>query len=298
MSSNPAIQPPLFHMDQVVNVASVPKLSPFRYAGGKTWLVPRIRQWLASQPTRPLEIIEPFAGGGIVSLTAVFENLVERALMVELDEQVGSVWSAILGGDAEWLAERIASFDVTPESVAATLAETGGPAREKAFRTILRNRVNRGGILAPGAGLIKYGEEGKGLKSRWYPETLKKRILAIGEHRDRIRFVQGDGLQVLKENAQRTNVVYFIDPPYTASTKGAGRRLYSHSEIDHEALFTLAGTLRGDFLMTYDQSPEVENLAQIHGFDMLRAPMKNTHHATIDELLVGRGLSWARKLGR
>jgi hypothetical protein len=31
----------------VVNVASVPKLSPFRYPGGKTWFIPYIRQWLS-----------------------------------------------------------------------------------------------------------------------------------------------------------------------------------------------------------------------------------------------------------
>lgn len=43
-----------------------------------------------------------------------------------------------------------------------------------AFQTILRNRINRGGILAPGAGRIKNGESGKGKKSRWYPDTLRR----------------------------------------------------------------------------------------------------------------------------
>ena len=33
---------------QIVNVASVPHRSPFRYPGGKTWLAPRVRQWLLS----------------------------------------------------------------------------------------------------------------------------------------------------------------------------------------------------------------------------------------------------------
>jgi DNA adenine methylase len=31
---------------KIVNVASVPQRSPFRYPGGKTWLVPRVRRWL------------------------------------------------------------------------------------------------------------------------------------------------------------------------------------------------------------------------------------------------------------
>ena len=61
----------------VVNVASVPQRSPFRYPGGKTWLVPRIRQWLTSLPTKPARFIEPFAGGAIVGLTVAFEQLAD-----------------------------------------------------------------------------------------------------------------------------------------------------------------------------------------------------------------------------
>ena len=81
----------------VINVASVPQRSPFRYPGGKTWLVPYIRSWLKSLKTRPTLFVEPFAGGGIVSLTVAAENLAERGLMVELDGQVAAVWQTILG---------------------------------------------------------------------------------------------------------------------------------------------------------------------------------------------------------
>src|SRR5881396_794504 len=72
-------------LNRVINVASVPKRSPFRYPGGKTWLVPRIRQWLLSRPVRPADLIEPFAGGAIVGLTAAFERLAEHVTLVELD---------------------------------------------------------------------------------------------------------------------------------------------------------------------------------------------------------------------
>jgi len=34
--------------------------------------------------------VEPFAGGGIISLTALFERLVDRVVMVELDEDIAS----------------------------------------------------------------------------------------------------------------------------------------------------------------------------------------------------------------
>src|SRR5436853_6244592 len=103
----------------IVHVAMVPQRSPFRYPGGKTWLVPRIREWLASLPTPPTEFIEPFVGGGIISLTVAFERLAQHVTMVELDDQIAAVWQTILNGDGQWLAERIASFDLTAESVAA-----------------------------------------------------------------------------------------------------------------------------------------------------------------------------------
>jgi hypothetical protein len=75
--------------DRVVNVASVPHRSPFRYPGGKTWLVPRVRQWLRSLPSRPASFVEPFAGGGIVGLSAVFEDLAGSSVLVELDDGIG-----------------------------------------------------------------------------------------------------------------------------------------------------------------------------------------------------------------
>jgi DNA adenine methylase len=295
----PAVQYSLFDNSQreaIVNVSSVPQRSPFRYPGGKTWLIPRIRQWLRSRPQRPAELIEPFAGGGIVSLTAAFEGLTERVRMVELDPQVAAVWQTILSGDALWLGETIANFQLTPETAFAALADSCGELRHIAFRTILKNRINRGGILAPGAGVIKHGENGKGLLSRWYPETLKRRILEIATIRDRITFEEGDGISVMCQNADRTDAVYFIDPPYTASkTKSAGSRLYLHSVLDHERLFQVTATVRGDFLMTYDNAPGVQDLAQMHNFDTLAIPMKNTHHAEMTELLIGRDLDWARQ---
>src|SRR6202007_373516 len=86
----------------IVNVASVPQRSPFRYPGGKTWLIPVVRQWLKGRAKKPNELIEPFAGGGIVGLTVAFEDLANSVTMVERDEQVSAVWETILHGGNEW----------------------------------------------------------------------------------------------------------------------------------------------------------------------------------------------------
>lgn len=285
---------PGFSLKRVINVASVTHRSPFRYPGGKTWLVPRVRLWLASLQPRPAEFIEPFAGGSIVGLTVAFDGLADHVTLVEIDEKVGAAWQAIIEkGHGKWLARQIENFDLTRAGVEELLAKEDLPLKQKAFQTIVHNRVSRGGIMAQGAGLVKHGEDGKGLSSRWYPETLAKRIRGIDRIRGRLSFVWGDGLAVITENKDRPDVVFFVDPPYTAgSGKRAGRRLYDHSELDHERLFALMQSVQGDFLMTYDNDRDVKALAERYELNTRAIAMKNTHHAKMTELLIGRDLSW------
>jgi DNA adenine methylase len=246
----------------------------------------------------PDRLIEPFAGGATVSLTAAFENLtVNGSTMIELDPTVAATWYVILNGQADWLAKRILEFDLTPENVRAQLEMQAPPLHELGFTTLLRNRVSHGGILAPGSGVLKHGEAGKGIRSRWYPKTLGQRIMDIAQMAHRIEFTCGDGMQFLHHNASRPDAVWFIDPPYTAGKNGkrAGTRLYTHYLLDHERLFSVTDTLVGDFLMTYDNAPEVQELADRHGFDTEPVSMKGTHLSDRTELLIGRDLNWARR---
>ncbi len=274
-------------MSAVVNVASVPKRSPFRYPGGKTWLVPRVRTWLASIG-RPRLFVEPFAGGAIIGLTVAFEDLADRVLLVEKDADVSAVWRSILGRSGEALSRRVETFSLSRDTVCALLARPPRGVEERAFQTLVKNRVQHGGIMAPGASLMKNGENGKGITSRWYPQTIARRIRDIAARRKRIGFLQSDALDVISSYAPASHVVFFIDPPYTV----AGRRLYPHSDVDHARLFELAANIRGDFLMTYDSAGPIRKLAESFGFDTAEVAMKNTHHAILRELLIGRDLAW------
>ena len=287
----PEVQISLFNEEpqtnrKIINVASVKQLSPFRYPGGKTWLVPEVRKWLQSKKKKPTEFIELFAGGGIISLTVAAEKLAQHVTLIELDPDVAAVWQTIFNGDAEWLANKILEFHITPEAVQEALRSFPLSHEEYAFQTILKNRTYHGGILAPGSAPIKNGENGKGIASRWYPETLARRIRCLVTLRPWITFVEGDGLEYLANTIQRTDVAYFIDPPYTAPGKSAGKRLYRFSEIDHDNLFALCGRAKGDFMMTYDDSVSVRTMAAAQGFSIEMVPMKNTHHAEMFELLI------------
>jgi DNA adenine methylase len=272
----------------VVNVASVPQRSPFRYPGGKTWLVPTIRKWM-KQDAKPVQhLVEPFAGGGIVSLTAAFENLANCITMVEKDKEVSAVWDIIFNGKNKWLADKIFSFDLTHENVRIELENPQKQLQDIAFCTILKNRVFHGGILAKGAGLLKNGENGKGIASRWYPKTLRDRILAIGLIKNKINFIAGNAFDILEQNIKNHDAYFFIDPPYTV----AGKRLYTHFDIDHEKLFELTSSIKGRYMLTYDDTAEIRRLSDKYKLLYRTIPMKTTHHSEKNELIISDNFNW------
>ena len=156
-------------------------------------------------------------------------------------------------------------------------------------RSLVLNRTRRGGILAKGAALNRFGENGKGVASRWYPHTIARRLQAISIISNRIDFCETDGIRLLDEYLSlnpKPRIAVFADPPYNAGGKRAGRRLYSHNSIDHSRLFAILADRGADFLMTYDESPQILNLIEKHRFHAVRVVMKNTHHAKMSELVI------------
>lgn len=271
------------------NVSQIPQLSPLRYPGGKTWLVPEIRAWVKALPGRRKFFVEPFAGGAIAGLTVAAESLAEGAILIERDPSVAALWTVVIHGneeDVEVLFDRVLSFEMTTAAVDRVLNGYSVTLVDRAFATIVKNRVHRGGILAPGASRMKAGENGKGLMSRWYPQTLVKRMRAIRAMRSRLRFFEGDAFEMIREWRHRKQAVWFVDPPYTAGGKKAGSRLYAYNEVDHERLFAEIAGCRGPAMLTYDDAREVRQLASKHAFQIREIPMKTTHHEIKTELLL------------
>ena len=271
------------------NVASVPQRSPLRYPGGKTWLIPHVRLWLKTIDPKPDLLIEPFAGGATVSLTAVMEHFAHRSIMAELDNGVACFWKATLCHTQELVAN-VKAFVPTRDAIERLERWSPQTVVDRGFRTLVLNRTRRGGILAEGAALTRHGENGKGVASRWYPETIVKRLNAIARYRDSFVFREADGLTLLEEHLSLSGsrAVVFADPPYTVGGKRAGTRLYKLNYVDHGRLFFLLANSGADFLMTYDKSPEILNLVETHGFSVAQVLMKNTHHASVPELLITR----------
>lgn len=261
--------------------------SPFRYPGGKTWLVPALKAWISGLPSKPSRFVEPFCGGASASLAMIFDGMVDRAVMAEIDCDVANVWSVIFH-QGYWLADDIVDFEFSEEMVDRALKVHSNERVFRAFRTILRNRVQRGGVIAPGAGMIRAGEKGRGLASRWYPQTLKDRIYRIADHTHRFDFHQMDGLELLARHAADSSAAVFVDPPYTAGRRGAGKRLYANHEVDHGRIFEILADGVAPFVMTNDDCREVRVLAQRFGFAFGQIGMWTTHNVSKKELVIVR----------
>lgn len=272
------------------NVARVKAKGLFRYPGGKTWLAPALLHLLRAHP--PTLFFEPFAGGAALTAT-VLDHTSARVWLNELDPAVVAVHRVVFSDRAPQLARRILDFDLTPERVREVLHESPRTELDRAFQTILKNRVNRGGILAPGAGLVRLGENGRGLRQRWYPETLAGRIAVLAAHRHRVTVTQGDALGILERTPFRPGTVIFVDPPYTAGAKSAGRRLYTHHTLDHVRLFQACANLGVPWVMTHEHDPQVMALAWEHHLTWRAVKMTSGHNVTARELVVARDLSWA-----
>lgn len=267
------------------NVASQPKYSPLRYPGGKTWLIPQIRVWLSQQPTQLL--VEPFAGGATASLVAILEGYANHSVIVERDPSVAALWKTILSKDAEWLANKLLSFRCNLENVRRVLKGYPQTSRSLAFQTIVKNRVCRGGILNDSAKLMKKGERGRGIRSRWYPDTLALRIALIYSYRHQFTFIQGDGFKTIADLAKsKESVRFFVDPPYPVDGCPHRKRLYAYNHLNHQKLFTVLAGISQDFLMTNDDSLFIRSLANQAKFIFTRIRMWNTHGLPRHELLI------------
>ena len=91
--------------------------------------------------------------------------------------------------------------------------------------------------------------------------------------------IEGGAFDILDKYKNNSDACFFIDPPYSV----AGKRLYTHYDIDHELLFKNVSELQGKFLLTYDNTEYIRNLAEKYHLEYATIPMKTTLHCEKEE---------------
>jgi DNA adenine methylase len=240
--------------------------NPLRYPGGKHFLTGYIRQVILDNDLRGCVFYEPYAGSAAVSLSLLSEDVVERAIIVELDPLVYAFWQCVMTR-AVPLCEAIMALDVTLDTWHAMLPlkRLRVPDEHNLLQLGLAglffNRTSYSGILKAGPLGGQGQQSGYNIDCRFNKETTIAHIQRITRFGRRLTVHWGDALSFMRSQQATLNQgpsFTYIDPPYYEQ----GKRLYRHyyQDQDHRELAALIKPCSYPWLLSYDDHPFINDL--------------------------------------
>jgi len=238
---------------------------------------------------------EPFAGGGGLALSLLFDGTVREIHLNDIDPTIGAFWRSVIDRSDE-LVELIQKTPVTIEEwhkqKAIYRASAFGDDLALGFSTLFLNRTNRSGIIK-GAGVIG-GLKQTGnylLDCRFNKDDLCKRIKRIAKYRRRIHFTQHDALDFLRDvdSTLPERSLICADPPYY----GKGANLYTsfYEPNDHADLASAILNVSRPWITTYDNCAEIRELyLPRRQFDFSVQYSAQTKRLGSELLIVSKGL--------
>lgn len=235
--------------------------SPLRYPGGKAALAGLFADLIAELGLGDAKYVEPYAGGAGAGVALLREGLIRELIVNDFDPAVHCFWRSVVYENSEFL--RL--LEKTPLTIEEwrrqreiyRSANVRDPLR-LGFAFFYLNRTNRSGVLTGGVigGLSQTGTYK--IDARFNRETLRERVAALGDLADQITVRDDDGRSVILDYANDPRSFLYIDPPYVR----AGSQLYLNAfgARDHSDLASVVSSAGGNWLMTYDESPLIEEL--------------------------------------
>ncbi len=235
--------------------------SPLRYPGGKWRLTSCFERVIDLNYIHPPLYAEPYAGGASLALSLLFTNAVSEIYLNDLDPAIHAFWFSVLRHNED-LCELIECVPLSPtewrrqRKIYACGLAAGRLAL--GFATFFLNRTNHSGILNGGmiGGKRQQGEWK--LDARFNRSELVRRIKKIRTFKSSIHLSCQDAAEFLKEQKFGRNSLVYLDPPYYH----AGRDLYlnAYEPNDHALVRDCALSLRGPWIVSYDDAPEIRKL--------------------------------------
>ncbi len=230
--------------------------SPLRYPGGKSKAIDKI---LPHIPLSIREYREPFIGGGSVCLAVkqLFGNRIKHYWINDLNFDLYCFWM-FAKTEIESLADQVEKIkqkytdgrelfnDLTRQDL--VLSEF-----DRAVRFFVLNRITFSGTVDSGG----YSQQAF---ERRFTDSSIERLRKLSIHLSSIQITQGDYQNLLFQPGD--NVFIFLDPPYLSATKSKlyGVRGKLHTDFDHERFANNMQNCSHQWLITYDDSPEVRRL--------------------------------------
>jgi DNA adenine methylase len=228
--------------------------SPLRYPGGKSKAIPQIIRYI---PATFSEYREPFVGGGslFIYLSQMMPEL--KIWINDLNEELYLFWK-IAQSDLDALVEEIKwvkSFYKHGKELFRRLTQSDSrylSELERAARFFILNRITFSGTVESG------GFSEQAFHKRFTDSSIER----LSELEDLLEAIEITNLDysdlLLREGS---DVFIFLDPPYFSATKSKlyGKKGDLHLAFDHERFAALLKKCPHQWLITYDDSPEIRS---------------------------------------
>lgn len=246
--------------DAIIRPTMHDGLTPlFGYPGGKTQHLDKIIPGLTRHLRPGVQFREPFVGLGSVSTYFSERELITDLWINDKDPGIAALWTAILR-HPRLLQKRLCvqpSVELFRQFRHKLLEVKDLPDNSEELVDL--------GFIKMAEHLMSYsnlGERSGGprteISSRYNSRELGQKIGWRSDILSRIavRCTCLDFADVLADDS--TECVYYLDPPYWSAGKDLYR--YFFHEADHVRLATLLRKLKAQWLLSYDDSPEIRQL--------------------------------------
>jgi DNA adenine methylase len=241
--------------------------SPLRYPGGKTQMKNFIVDLLKQNALIGSTYIEPFAGGAGLAVSLLYNKMVRKIHINDLDITIYYLWTSILN-NTECFIRLINETPITMEEWYRQKEihinyELYSPL-QVGFSTFFLNRTNVSGIITGGPLGGKQQTSKNKLDCRFNKANLIKKIQKIASYKDFITVTNEDASFFIDDyisNMNPNETFIFFDPPYYQQGKNLYSNYYGHK--DHLTLCNKIKSLRDYYwITTYDLSREIEKMYQ------------------------------------
>lgn len=239
--------------------------SPLRYPGSKATFLNVVLKFIETHKLYEKDIVEPYAGSGIVSLSLVSSGVIKRAILIERDPLIFAFWKAVF----EHTDTLIASIEKVNVNIDTwhqfrNYLKYDTPENQQipdlALVCLFLNRTNFSGILHSGP----IGGQSQNSEYKIDCRFNKKKIISRIEHisllKNSVSVVFDDALQFLHASNAKdsSNRFFYIDPPYFKQ----GRKLYRYNYkiIDHKRLSDILRNANFPWILSYDKHEFIELL--------------------------------------
>ena len=248
------------------------RYSPLRYPGGKGKIVKFMKQFVKENFSKLPVYIEPYAGGSELALTLLIEGYVKQVWINDKDNGIYSFWDSILNHTEQF----IQKIEKTPINIDTWKFQKNiykeqdkYTSLEVGFAAFYLNRCNFSGVIKGGPiGGINQTGKWK-IDARFNKDDLIKRIRKIAEFKENIKLYNKDTIELLKENERIfKRCLLYLDPPYFKK----GNQLYTnhYKSQDHAEIAECVSWLKGKWIVSYDNVPEIVNLYKFVKEDNIR----------------------------